>query len=225
MARRILTQHLALPALQLADLISQAGWLRLQATSLENLEQDIRDFANILGTPAAGRDGRILERLTPQDTVTAKAKSLSVIHGLGSFPLHTDGAHRARPPRFLLLACIRPGILPVPTLLQRFSDLRLTVEQRGLCSTATFLIKNGRRSFYSTIAGDRPYIRFDEGCMGPSTALAKKFSMPSPQVKLGLNHQSFIGGRETFWRLIIGVYCMAAGVQKPMHPSIALFSA
>jgi hypothetical protein len=55
--------------------------------------------------------------------------------------------------------------LPVPTLLQRFSDLELTIEQRGLCSAATFLIKNGRRSFYSTIAGDRPYIRFDEGCM------------------------------------------------------------
>jgi hypothetical protein len=131
------------------------------------LEAEIQDLAILLGDPVSGRGGAMVERLAPQAPDTAKPKSLSALHGRGSFPLHSDGAHWLKPPRFLLLACAKPGEVPVPTLLQRFSDLGMSDSESKLCESATFLIRNGRRSFYSTVSGNRPFVRFDEGCMMP----------------------------------------------------------
>lgn len=160
-------QHLTSHAAELADCICHDGWLKLQAAPLLSLEAEINSLAAMLGAPIAGRGGALVERLTPQGTDSAKPKSLSVIHGRGAFPLHTDGAHRLKPPRFLLLACANPGSVPVPTVLRRFCDLGLSEHDRTLCESATFLVRNGRQSFYSTVAGDRPFVRFDEGCMIP----------------------------------------------------------
>jgi hypothetical protein len=160
-------QYQALDAAQIAERISLSGWLKFKASTGHNLEAEVLSLASSLGEPVAGRGGKVVERLAPQATNAAHAKSLSAIHGHGSFPLHTDGAHRLLPPRFLLLACANPGSVPVPTLLQRFSELRLSPKERALCETATFLFRNGKHSFYSTVAGDRPFIRFDEGCMMP----------------------------------------------------------
>jgi len=50
----------------------------------------------------------------------------------------------------------------------RFADVPLSSSQRDLCETAPFLIRNGRRSFYSTVASrQRDYIRYDTACMTP----------------------------------------------------------
>lgn len=72
------------------------------------------------------------------------------------------------PPRFLVLACDQPGASPVPTILQRFGDVGISKVERLACMAATFLIRNGRRSFYSTIlSSDRSFVRLDPGCMSP----------------------------------------------------------
>jgi hypothetical protein len=150
--------------------VCEHGWLHLKAAGSESsLATETLKLARRLGEPVAGRRGHIIEILTPHLVENAEANSLSVQHGLGPFPLHIDGTHCLQPPRFIVLACARPGLSPAPTLLARFQDLRLRDAERRRCESAVFLVRNGRRSFYSTILDrSRPFIRFDQGCMIPS---------------------------------------------------------
>lgn len=153
----------------LAEAVRERGWLHLRATGTQNnLAAEALKLALQLGDPMAGREGGPIETLAPLPIENANINSLSMQHGLGAFPLHIDGAHLPQPPRFILLACARPGLSPIPTVLARFRDLRLHHAERHQCESAAVLIRNGRQSFYSTILDrSRPFIRFDQGCIKP----------------------------------------------------------
>ena len=54
------------------------------------------------------------------------------------------------------------------------SDLEFSGSERARFEAAPFLVRNGRRSFYSTICStSRPFVRFDEECMVPQDASGK----------------------------------------------------
>ncbi len=145
------------------------GWLKTTVGDLGCcLDTAAGAVARLLGHPIGGRAGRTIETLSPRKQMAAKARSLSVIHGLGPLPMHTDGAYRLEPPRFVILVCTSPGSSPVPTTLTRYRDLRISASERARLEAAPFLVRNGRQSFYSTICGrSRPFIRYDAGCMVP----------------------------------------------------------
>jgi Taurine catabolism dioxygenase TauD, TfdA family len=155
----------------LAQAVCERGWLQLPSEeSTHSLAVAALRFAHRLGEPLSGRHGSAVEALAPLPVETANPNSLSVLHGLGTFPLHIDGAHRTQPPRFILLACANPGSSPVPTVLSHFRDLPLRDDERRKCESAPFLVRNGRRSFYSSIVDrSRPFVRFDQGCMFPTS--------------------------------------------------------
>jgi hypothetical protein len=154
----------------LAGQVTAAGWMHADVAEVcDDLELRVERIAKLLGEPIKGRAGRLVDALAPMDKEKAKPSSLSVIHGLGAFPFHTDGAHLLQPPRFLVLICAAPGAAPEPTTLVRFQDLKLGPAERGSLEATPFLFRNGQRSFYSTIyTSTRPFIRFDEGCMVPT---------------------------------------------------------
>jgi hypothetical protein len=132
--------------------VFQDGWFKSTVTEMgQDMHSVAEGVGKLLGEPVAGRQGRMIEPLTPTKQAGANSKSLSVVHGLGSFPMHTDGAHRLRPPRFVVLVCASPGTSPVPTTLLRFRDLQFTASDRARFEAAPFLVRNGRGSFYSTI--------------------------------------------------------------------------
>jgi alpha-ketoglutarate-dependent taurine dioxygenase len=149
--------------------VCEQGWLHFRASGPENsLATETLGLAKLLGEPISGRGGLVVEALVPQTFENANANSLSKQHGIGKLPLHIDGAHRLHPPQFVVFACVRPGQSPVPTILARFHDLKLSYAERQRCESAVFVVRNGRRTFYSTILShSRPFIRFDEGCMLP----------------------------------------------------------
>jgi hypothetical protein len=154
--------------------ISELGWLHLRALSSNaDLINKVMNIAYAFGKPCAGRNGRVLERLAPMLPSQAKPNSLSATNGIAAFPLHTDGAHKSEPPHFVILACECPGYPTVPTVLECFDGLDLSPSDRHRCETAPFLIRNGRRSFYSTISDrSQPFLRFDQGCMTALTDAA-----------------------------------------------------
>jgi Taurine catabolism dioxygenase TauD, TfdA family len=160
------------PPQELCQSVKDHGWLLLALPrSKGDLGIEVLNFARRLGQPISGRKGELVESLRPAWPEEASPRSLSAIHGMHPFPFHTDGAHYSRPPRYLVLACISPGTTVVPTVLNSFKDLGLTEHELARCRTATFLIKNGRRSFYSTILDSmRGFVRFDEACMTPTSA-------------------------------------------------------
>ncbi|MEH2549081.1 hypothetical protein V1283_005726 [Bradyrhizobium sp. AZCC 2262] len=156
----------------LSDRVLRDGWFKSTVTEMgHDMRSAPENIAKLLGNPVTGRSGRKTEPLIPTKQASANAKSLSVVHGLGSFPMHTDGAHRLQPPRFVVLACASPGTSPVPTIMIRFRDLQISASERQRLEAAPFLVRNGRRSFYSTICSpSRMFIRFDAGCMMPQGA-------------------------------------------------------
>ncbi len=69
-------------------------------------ELDSLKVADILGQPEQVEGLRIIQNLTPNEIVDAKANTYSGNFGASTFPLHTDLAHWSRPPRYLLLRCL-----------------------------------------------------------------------------------------------------------------------
>jgi hypothetical protein len=149
--------------------VQNNGWVKTDIGNLGCALDDAPEAAAmLLGHPLKGRAGQTVEALAPLESSAAKPKSLSIVHGLGSFPMHTDGAHYLQPPRFIVLVCASPGTAPVPTTLIRFRDLPFMPPERDRLEASPFLIRNGRRSFYSTIwSRSRPFVRYDAGCMVP----------------------------------------------------------
>ena len=121
----------------LAHRVCELGWLRMHASSPhDRLGDEILSLARTLGEPCVGRNGRLLERLAPMESNEANTNSLSAAHGVATFPLHIDGAHKPEPPHFVILACECSGSSPVPTVLARFDELDLTSGERHQCEAA-----------------------------------------------------------------------------------------
>jgi hypothetical protein len=92
--------------------------------------------------------------------------------------------------------CASPGTAPVPTSLLRFRDLHATEHERALLEAAPFLVRNSRRSFYSTICSPlRPFIRFDEGCMAPQSKEGEA------SAKLIARRATEVGVTAVHWRI------------------------
>jgi hypothetical protein len=78
----------------------------------------------------------------------------------------------------------------------RFRDLRITEPERARLEVAPFLVRNGRKSFYSTICSrSRTFIRFDAGCMLPLGADSETAA------KLMAHRLETIGSALMHWRM------------------------
>ena len=81
---------------------------------LRNRHGAVEDVAAEIGHTLTPWDDGVVQQLVPRAMSTPN--TYSGIFGLGQFPFHTDLAHWQRPPRYLLLQCIK-GYVDVPTLL------------------------------------------------------------------------------------------------------------
>ncbi|WP_370741094.1 MULTISPECIES: TauD/TfdA family dioxygenase [Pseudomonas] len=136
------------------------------------------------GAVLAGRNRKVLETLKTLRADEAPLSSLSRFSGESAQPWHIDGSHLPIPPRYLILGCHSiNGAGAPPTQLLRVKDagFPLLASRRE-----TFTVKNGRSSFYSTIAStDRTWIRFDPACMTAQTEQGRTIfeALESPPVQ------------------------------------------
>jgi hypothetical protein len=160
---------------QQKDILRDSGWVFISGGEFCETESARRtiSLARSLGRPIHGRL-KILERLKPTDPEKARRASLSRRFGRGPFPLHNDTAHWITPARYIVLTCLSPGAGLVPTLLLDTSCLKWTEYERSILQAGSFVVRNGRRSFYSSILGlRRSFIRYDPGCMEPEGTTGK----------------------------------------------------
>lgn len=85
-----------------------------------------------------------VQTLVPTDSNHSPPNTYSGNFGLGEFPLHTDLAHWARPPRFLALRCVT-GSERIPT---RVFDGRLLVEKFQFSNLRRLLVQSRRPMRY-----------------------------------------------------------------------------
>jgi alpha-ketoglutarate-dependent taurine dioxygenase len=137
-------------------------------------EASLIEVAEMLGTPQGMRSGtRLVEHLRPQDHAQAKPRSLSARYGTHSFPWHSDGAFWPTPPRYLVLGCVSSTEASARTEVVQASNLDIFKSESAM--TSLFAIRNGRKSFYATVASQSySYVRHDPGCMEPLNKEGKK---------------------------------------------------
>lgn len=155
------------------DALSSRGWVGFNADRCdkEGILAEMRELALELGRPVHGRRGRYEESISPHTTFRAHPRSLSAKYGLDELPFHVELSHRLTPCRYLLLGCIDPGSSTVPTTLLNWHNLNFSKDELNVLESAPILVRNGRRSFYSSILPrNRAYFRYDPGCLEPVDA-------------------------------------------------------
>jgi hypothetical protein len=153
----------------LSSALAEQGYATWRAIPARSIVQAMHGVASHLGgEPLAGRGGKTFERLKVLAPSEAPARSLSRLSGVHAQPWHVDGSHLTTPPRYIILGCEAVAAEGAPpTQLLRIKDSAISGPASRL---ETFAVRNGRASFYATVAGvNRPWIRFDPGCMVPKT--------------------------------------------------------
>nr|WP_315233999.1 hypothetical protein [uncultured Albidiferax sp.] len=155
--------------LELTNGLASQGYLILSIDSSKSVEQSMHEVAFCLGGKLlAGRGRKTFETLKILDAAQAPTRSLSRLSGANAQPWHVDGSHLTEPPHYVIFGCRSvTGEGAPPTQILKINDSALSL---GASRRETFAVRNGRASFYSTIASaDRPWIRFDPGCMVAQT--------------------------------------------------------
>jgi hypothetical protein len=150
--------------------LEHSGWLEINsnAESEGGLIEQSRSIAGVLGCVVRGPRRQFVEHLRPIGSDHARPASLSKKYGLGVFPIHCDTAHWLTPARYVVLSCVHPGETDQATVILDTSSLEFSPSEDDLARSAVFVVKNGRRSFYTTIvAQSREFVRIDRGCMEP----------------------------------------------------------
>lgn len=158
-----------------------------------SVQDQLLKIATLLGTPQKGRNGQVVETLTPKNLDEANRNSLSAIYGRNEFPFHVDMAHRSTPSHYLVFACIQSDGEVAPTLLANHKDWRLTPAEEKALQTGVFLVKNGKNSFYTNVRQpNSSFLRWDPGCMyaqdsNAETVMAALTRQPNPVAQKIIN--------------------------------------
>lgn len=156
----------------LVDTAKRDGWATGRAPMML-----IQTTAARLGwTEVPGRRGSPpVTTLRPTNQEDANPRSLSAHYGRGAQPLHTDGAHLAKPPDVVILTCTGTSDTPTRLWKTNIKD-SFSFWPPDYVAHGVFLISNGRDSFFSTAFTSSGY-RYDPGCMVPCDARARKAAL------------------------------------------------
>jgi hypothetical protein len=192
------------------------GWCEIFSIELKDLGAQLLEIGQSLGRPVALRNSiDVVQELIPSKAARF-TNSLSAIYKDGEFPMHTDTAHWLTPCRYLVMGCSKEGEKRRDTILLDIAAISMSEKDRLLLMSEPFRVVNGRRSFYGTVlAPDRSFIRYDPGCMLPTSDRGEAvMSIFAGLRKSG--HIESIGWREgkilviDNWRILHG-RCFAEG--------------
>ena len=148
--------------------LEKYGWTHLEASSEydEIISFVVDETARLLGPMATARAGATREIVVPLHRVDAHPRSQSAAYGLGPLPFHVELSHRQVPCRYLVLGCLDPGQPSCSTTLLDWRSLGFTSHDLSQLRGAPLLVRNGRRSFYtSALPADGRFLRYDVECI------------------------------------------------------------
>jgi hypothetical protein len=108
------------PEQEIADHLHRTGYVLLPGWRQEQTTINIgRNIGTVVDISALLPNSGIptVQTLKPRGVRDAPSNLYSGTFGLAEFPLHTDLAHWARPPRYFLLRCVRGAEAVVTRLL------------------------------------------------------------------------------------------------------------
>ena len=153
--------------------VASTGFHLFDAPTRASLET----LARSMGHPVASSPGKpTVDTLVPKPQEDSRPGTLSSIHGTHAFPFHTETAHWPEPVDLVLLRCVNPGAGNRPTLLVDGWDLGLAAAYITRLKESVMVVRNGSRSFLAPLVtqkDDSIALRYDQGCMAPSSAYDK----------------------------------------------------
>lgn len=146
---------------------ARGGWVTSSGT-LEEVKAAARRAGWHTVPNRSGESGEKV--LLPKTRKNAALRSLSRIYGMGAQPLHTDGAHLAKPPDLIVLWSEEPNLTSTLTWSARHSSDTFPYSE---LRNGLFLVDAGRQQFLAH-SYEHGAFRYDPGCMSPADARAKK---------------------------------------------------
>ncbi|CAI1544090.1 Fe(II)-2OG oxygenase family protein [Serratia quinivorans] len=129
-----------------------------------------------IGKKLKGVNVSVVQTITPKDIYEAGGNVYSGIFGLRDFPFHTDLAHWANPPRYLMLRCIK-GSPDVTTGILTFDEILKKIPLNEL-NKSIFIAR--KKDFYGrylpvSLTIGNSAIRWDSEFLKPINDRAKYF--------------------------------------------------
>lgn len=146
------------------------GWVTESTVSFAQFRL-IASASGWVEIPNRYGDGPV-SALRPLTQEQARPRSLSVAHGMGQQPLHTDGAHLTCAPDFVAMHSSSPNA--TPTLLWRPPSLHGSSIRNDL-GYGVFHVDGGSDSFLAHVRDGGKW-RYDPGCMTPCDQRARRVS-------------------------------------------------
>ena len=150
------------------ELAQRVGW-----ATYDGSFEEAAETATTLGyqiVPTRRRDPDVTS-LRPMIRSAARPHSMSARYGLGSLPLHTDGAHMKFPPDLVILAA--KSASTVGTYLMHVTEDGLPAGVSQALRHGVFLVRDGAEVRCATALGPRNELRFDPVVMTPLDDLAR----------------------------------------------------
>lgn len=133
------------------------------------------EAVSLLGTPLTLIGFSTVQELRPHEASEVAPNTYSGNFGVGEFPMHTDLAHWAVPPRYLVLRCVQgaaevaTGVIDGNTLIEKFGSTllrRTLVQPRRPLANGKQLLRLLDRFDHC----DAPVLRWDSIYLRPATA-------------------------------------------------------
>jgi L-asparagine oxygenase len=146
------------------------------------------EAVSLLGTPLTLIGFSTVQELRPHEASEAAPNTYSGNFGVGQFPMHTDLAHWAVPPRYLVLRCIQgatevaTGVIDGNALIEKFGSTllrRTLVQPRRPLANGKQLLRLMDRFDHC----GEPVLRWDSIYLRPATAESETaFMLVSKQI-------------------------------------------
>ena len=131
-------------------------------------------IASAIGDPMIPWECGLVQKLVPRRISTPN--TYSGIYGLGQFPLHTDLAHWPKPPRYLLLRCIK-GYQDIKTLIfdgyDLIKEIGADILKRAIFQPRRPQVRGSKLLSLYDSCEDGNFIRWDEVFLKPASKVGQ----------------------------------------------------
>jgi hypothetical protein len=191
------------------DELEACGWTRVAGVATTSAMLEV---AKTLGCPIPSPTGEVVKQIRVISASQARPDTLSAVHGIAEFPLHSDTAFWPLPARYVVLRVY--GDVRRQTIIRPFEDILGKGDNRlrVLAETSVWVVRTPSAHFYSSMRfrlDNQIGWRYDRQCMFPANDAAEELAATlDPVTTCGYGERISWSGEEAVvlsnWKVLHG---------------------